>query len=684
MKWAVNEEFDKIIPTLELAGFETGGSHFHDPEEAPCKSAWFYSTKILSCENCQDREEYRFDFEEDPPDVFFDWVIKPESGCQIFVNGQLAGVYCKKKHILIASDWTHSTSCVQFAINVLKKLFPEQLQDVRPHRTSISEVPSQKAKGLMVLRNKELASENIFIHPFEYNICAVKDIPVFFLRPCPQQPRHGIIESKVVENSELHAELKNMEELMKKYGEQPIIAVTPYIESSWSAVWDAENLIIGPDNDGVTAGKKPIIALRQPWPLYITNEDLKLAGIDGGVAEAELELVGRQFTQIRRSPEGKKISAIPKGAFQGFLPVPVLRIKDAEIFEVQGTDIEVLESYNPTSNKPILVFHKDGNILSHASAWCRMKGWGYVAAERKQVTGPYLVDYGEGYVVPAKKKPPKQVKKKKLTVKSFKKEYFDGVEYALNSRLYSRQSLTLAFFFHHFATETSLNSEVAYLAGFFTGALLKATLAICTGEARHAGSKAYDPEGVIKEKARNMLEVGGILFPEFDSNDGHRSEIYDLIFESKLPLEVAHDALDVLVDLFYNIEWSSGYGGPTWGKIAKRGKHLARYLMDKKLKQAINVANELLNLVHNNGWAFNKLAGKEILDLPYRLSEDPYYLETANLVFRLAMQVLKHKLPEGISVINLSGRKPSTVNVKTAQEAVQAFLDQKRGGGEDG
>jgi hypothetical protein len=482
-----------------------------------------------------------------------------------------------------------------------------------------------------------------------------------FVRPCPKSPRHGIIESEKTNLQDLPEVLSKLEAKMLSLGEEPVIVVQPYIQADYNIVWDDRHIIIAPDNDGVTAGKKPSVTIKANFPVYIKVENTK---------DYELELIGNKdqiyLVQIRKSPPGKGSCVLPSNAIEGFLHKPSLNVRKTKIIEIRGlNELELLESLNG-SKEDYLVLHPEGSLLSHASAWCRQNNMSYLICDKDKLTKPFLQEIHDGdetYVVLTNDDVFSPVIEKPSPA-----HYYKHLMQGINDS-FERDScrLELVLFFHNFICCTALGKEVAYLAGYHIGSLLRVSLAICMGELRHS------------HDIQPFASIDDFHFPVCQEEKDFRSLIYDEVLSSRIDAETMEVAFTNCQLLFSNLFWEKGYGGPKWARIAKLAAELVKAIRQKntktKVNKILNKANILTNTAHNNGWAFDKLEDKSMLDLPYFLNGRKRFLPLLARSASKAMEVLCQKTKPCSKQIVITARKDLQHN--PVQEVVKHIIGQK-------
>jgi len=134
--WRPSEYFKLLIPTLEERGFIHGGSHhIFDPLPGTASCYGYMNSKELPC-TCQFSKVRRIYVSEKDREllelfpVFFDWddsSFHYNHPCRIEVFYKelflgVAGIYCKRLHLLHATDWTHKEEFIPLAKKIVTML----------------------------------------------------------------------------------------------------------------------------------------------------------------------------------------------------------------------------------------------------------------------------------------------------------------------------------------------------------------------------------------------------------------------------------------------------------------------------------------------------------------------------------------------------------------------------------
>jgi prepilin-type processing-associated H-X9-DG protein len=435
------------------------------------------------------------------------------------------------------------------------------------------------------------------------------------LRACPVVPRHGILENTytVLGHSDIISLCRDMSLDMFESGEMyGAIAIQRFINDAHAnVVWCDGHAVIAPEFDGATAGKKPSISLNEPYTPFLKNF-LKLHGKPDENYELEFVSSGDAsivWTQIRKSTQHKSggMTIIPNST-PGFVPDPEHPKKLIEydkIIKVKGTDLAGLETIK---DKEVLVMHEDGNFMSHASAHARQNGWSYITTviDPNSYKDYYVCEPVPGSVL-FLKTPSIGMK---ISVAEYKESFFRGVFDVLARPIVTPGhwgGFTFSYAFHNFATSRTLNPEIAYLAGIFSGMLIKSACAIALGEMRHFLKCTSETDNLARK--RSWDEFTDALSDKFAFNKTiNRDQVYSRIFKTDIManLDRIIYCMRTLRMMYERMNWSSSYGGPAWASVTKSLIRTLVSLRSGNMSLLLKEVNKLTNAAHNCGWAFNK------------------------------------------------------------------------------
>jgi hypothetical protein len=243
---------------------------------------------------------------------------------------------------------------------------------------------TQKLKGLKALQELSYA---IHDSPWEH-ACWVKPLRIkaafrvdqgyasevlsqlpAFCRPCPPNPEHGFVESRVINTED---ELKALQaETLAVCPEAEIMLTPVFKQVKSNSIWTPTMLSIGPGHDGATAGKGSVSFPLTGASLF-SKALLQKAGVDPD-KDPYVEAIhagddGNIYvTQLRSGPK------LQVGASIDFIPAEV--VVD-EIIQTSGEDLlEWAKVIRGLKDKPgTVVYHPSGSMTDHYSVHCRENG----------------------------------------------------------------------------------------------------------------------------------------------------------------------------------------------------------------------------------------------------------------------------------------------------------------------
>lgn len=453
---------------------------------------------------------------------------------------------------------------------------------------AVTKIKTQKAKGIVhgidhiigyakggkiyrKMRNFMSQPSHIVIKN-EMEAIKNKQYPCF-ARPCPTEPRHGFVDSRTVTTrKEL---MKLWKEVMKQDASGEII-LGPHIKNVVSnAVYvSSGNLAIGKGNDGATGGKESISFPVAPHSF--STKILKKSGLDRGdtvYLEAILTKDKWWLTQVRGGPAIDSISPdyIPKSTKVKKVVIP-------------HDDLLAWES-EAKAFKPGTVVYGNGHTLaSHAAIHCVLNKIPFVTTF-EPIVGKTI-------------KPEKATKVRKLNRTKFKR----GIRAGLNMcKARTGQSNMLKFFYfslsvlHNWAY-IKHSEHADWLLGAATILFAKTCASLVHGEFRHS--------------------------PNHGKLNTNRSKVYANALKNNTAV---FSKLPMIFSDFHSGGWTDGFGGVPWANctwytyslwthIVKIYNKTSANLTEKEISNVISVINRTVNIAHNNGWWFNKIAEKQDMD----------------------------------------------------------------------
>ena len=198
----------------------------------------------------------------------------------------------------------------------------------------------------------------------------------------------------------------------------------------------------------------------------------------------------------------------------------------------------------------------------------------------------------------------------------FTSYFFDGCRDG--DRYWNYGYHTLSQFFH-----TYINSPVndprfeAYLAGFYSAWIIKATLAVSLGETRHG----YASQAQFTMKAGLLplllLNAADPNMMDFKSGPvGSRKKFYGVLKNREMGLDGIRTALVAVRECFNpSVSWSSSYGGEKYRESIDKAIAAVDSLIDLqnggKLSKVLGTVNTLENAVHNCSYFFDKFVSSK-------------------------------------------------------------------------
>lgn len=418
-----------------------------------------------------------------------------------------------------------------------------------------------------------------------------------FARPCPLNPRHGFVDSKLIAD---HDSLIEMVNSIKKEDRDGELILTLFInEPEYNAVLTSSGLLsIGKGHDGATSGKSSIAIPVKPWS-NIPSNLLQLAGLkndDNIFIEAVFpknrdgDEIPFQLTQIRGGPSVSPVADfIPKE-----ITVVDVALPDDNLLRWE----KIVKSFEPGT----VVYGRGHTLASHAAVHCIINNIPFITSFHPTI-GQKLT--------PIESVPIYNTDKFLLAVHtSIKKDY------PLNVMLHLSASIL-----HNWAYIR--NSEHAsWLLGVSATYMCRVLLALCYGEYRHA-------------RNQNMFK------------NLPREDVYENVISPDKFLKYMSRALSI-ADSFVDKKKfpSPEFGGSRWSRAMRmciKVWNSIVHIQNTKLNnlsanRLVNNINKTTNLVHNNGWLFDKISTTSILN---KISKEPNQtmFELSDYVFDLYQSV---------------------------------------------
>lgn len=435
-----------------------------------------------------------------------------------------------------------------------------------------------------------------------------------FARPCPLNPAHGFVDSRPIHSER---ELRDLYKDVKKADpDGEVILARAYHDVAKNFIFVDDGLLsVGNGNDGATNGSGSISF--PVCPDKVSKEIKNTAGIkandsvymEGVYAKSHSDSSSYKWrlVQLRGGPE--MVVGSPDFVPESVEVKKIVRPHDDLL--AWAKEVEAFE--------PGTVVHGKGHTLaSHAAVHCILHGVPFVTTYEPKV-GTKLKVTEEG---PAPK----------ISRKDFRK----GVQAAMKSDLYDmkpRQMLYFTFSVLHNWAYLRKSEHASWLLGAASASLSSICTALVLGEYRHARS--------VRKPSRNV--------------------IYKRALSSEGMKQIPKLTESVRSFCFGN-NWASGYGGIKWGicnhytiklyrEVSRMYNGKTLTVSDKDTTSMIDSFNSLVNLVHNGGWWFNKIADKSDMD---------FCSETPGLAAAASAHVY-YDMAEKVGKIKKVGKKLKTL-----------------------
>jgi len=407
-----------------------------------------------------------------------------------------------------------------------------------------------------------------------------------FGRPCPKNPRHGFVESRVLNTWEEAVSL--LEETLAADPDGEVMLISA-IESKFSAVV-SDRITVGINNDGATAGYGNPLEIytngvaRSPW-----FDDV---GIPEGNA-AFLEFVygrkNRYGSQTRtyavQCRAGEHLPRKPDAIFEDMVITQILEPLPKENPEAMPEWERRMQSL-PRDKTGIAVYVEEGSLSSHAAVQAIKHGVRAVFTTRKPKIGEAIVKNEEESV-------------------DLHNDIMRGMGYSTitsesDGYLFDiRAGLIIALMGAHNANYITKTPEGAFLFGVGVMTTIRAAATACFGEFRH-----------WKRIART----------DFANMAGRsRDSIFDRVRPWEITLLVT--ALRQAGKAFHSKGWNQSYGGKAWYNCYLATVDLAAATSEYQdspttanLAKVVGKLHILFNTCHNGGPVLTKFLDVTLFD----------------------------------------------------------------------
>lgn len=475
----------------------------------------------------------------------------------------------------------------------------------------------------------------------------------WFVRPCPQNPEHGFVDSRVVSSE---GEARKIIREVRETGEVPEFIVMEKMDCEYSAVINPDRITFGRSNDGATQGNGAVeIVLSVGKENEVEAREKFWTGVEWPYAEmlyvkGEVGEWGR-LVQLRAGPKlsGGEVKKVKVSEVYKVDPTMELipwgkevKILKGKVEKIAPCDVEKV-GYNEIA--PV-VWHEGGALGSHFGVHCKTsEGGSSTLAYITSSTPPKVGDVIE--VGKVNKAELESVREGLLLgLAGRKNEKGDAVVAVIENRKRAVEDLkNFLGALHIYSLADMGDKNTAKAIGYAWGLGLRVIGALPLGEARHkekmrkkVGQRIITrvweknqkgKKGSIVEKSKEKLESKlsqwTLQIPEVRDTVYHKAWALDF--------DVLFEALLLCYDGFMpygGMGWQGGYGGVKWGNCTKsllrcydKVEEFLKSGDEKTLNQLVEEINVMVNEAHNGGWWLNKLIQHSVLD---SASELPQFL----------------------------------------------------------
>jgi len=493
-----------------------------------------------------------------------------------------------------------------------------------------SKLKSQKAKGIYYL------TQTGYIGPF--NPPSAKFFPYeikpkypFFARPCPTTPRHGFVDSRVINND---TEWGIIQEEIAATGEPVEIVCMDFIQADYSGILTPQGVTFGKGNDGATAGTSAKF-IPSPMTYQKMQGRLNFYGQGLGIIPPNVaygEFVGKYdgvqptLVQLRSGP-------VVVGSTK-YVPVETL-VK--QVVKAEG-DLLEWETKATKFTPGTVVWHPHGALSSHYAVHCILNNVPVIC----EIKSPQVGD-----ILQVENAVPKLTQEDYNVLAQYLATAIATPIKEKDEAKFDQLKTALATF--HSSSLWGGEDHLLQLRARGIASIFRFAAAACFGELRHFS--CHGPGGGMETPL------------EWDSCHTYsRDYVFNKIYSHNI--RAILEAFPCVVRDCSRHGWSRAFGGSSWAACSTATLRLGvgiQHFLHKKNKKSWNklVAgwNATVNAVHNNGGLLSKHISSNFLDevaiTPFLGFINPY---CAKVVLG-DLKLDRNKKPG--KVLPLNSRKPA-------------------------
>ena len=509
----------------------------------------------------------------------------------------------------------------------------------KPRTLKASELRTQKARGVAFLASSgSFQVPRVAYWQGDIRPDHAQEFPLF-ARPCPTTPRHGFVDSRVVQSRE-EAEAVYAEALAADPDAE--LMLMPLIRAQCSMVITPRWAAVGNGHDGATAGKAGTIAVPMLHTQIPAPSELVPSGQIPYVETVHGVLDSKTFVGNCPNTYTVQLRSGPEIGGQGvgdYVPndMTVARVINAHDCDAMELEAEIADAVARGESAGLAIWQAGGNPCSHAACHARLNGLAIVFADDAPTIGATLKQSADAAL--------------EMDEAAFAEALrFYGADTGV---LPEHMNSGLLWGVHQAPAIATVPQGAAYSAYACTQLWRYAAIA-AIGEARHSYRTSTGRRRRNRAKSRSASWQAGMVKPATHGYLRQRAAIALAAFED-------------------DDNFSSGYGGKTWAKCTHAALALydaiARCSVGKgSAAEVILAAHGVVNSAHNDGPFLNKFIGGEAFD---SAAGGALYIAQNGLVDMHAQATLR-AIAEALGSVSAKAWPKRVANPPKAKGAVNA------------
>lgn len=426
---------------------------------------------------------------------------------------------------------------------------------------------TQKGRGIEWLDTHSLilpTNKHVFFPAsFNHDVKESYNFPLF-VRPCPEKPRHGFVDSRLVHD--LYG-LRTVVDETRKAENGAEIGLCKRLDAEASAVLANNILTLGPGNDGATAGHSDCVELPIVQPELVDTIPKNI------VADDEAPFFELVYTRNSIIPTLVQLRSGPRIAMsRDFIPADTTV---ATILE-GDEDCDLLEW------EKIVEDAGPGTVIHTSTMSCHYAIHGVI--NNVPVITTHMPALGEVLE-----------KNTGATPKIDPDDFRNGFTSAFNVTDRDNPGDIDAYLRGWFKTTLGILHNAApiiqagrgWLLGYASGLFVNIVYALSYGELSHWKGGTTD-------------------WTDMDYGNIYRRTIKESTVDSIV------DNLIFAYEKFMDTQWSASFGGPKWGDVVTGAIDVINAISGSP-EGCVAALNRAVNKEHNNGWFLNKIFDSKLV-----------------------------------------------------------------------